>query len=134
MIGRRAVRSSIAVMTALGASGAFVLAPTGGAAAAGYSCSGPKFTAERVCTAPVAGDAPLFTPSNKLWVLLSVGTVVTVTCWYYGSSAGYENDGFEDHVTHEDMPNPITGHIPDDYVNFNDNFPDGDTVGLPQCG
>jgi hypothetical protein len=66
--------------------------------------------------------------------LIAAGTVVRVTCWYFGSSAGYSNDGFEDHVVHEDIGNTIIGHIPDDYVNFGGDFPDGDAVALPQCG
>jgi hypothetical protein len=134
MIRQKVARSSVAAVTVLAASGALLLTHTESASAAALDCSGPIFTDERVCIAPVYANAPLFTPSNQLWMILSAGTKVRVTCWYYGSSAGYSSDGFEDHVTHEDVSGTIIGHIPDDYVNFGGDFPDGDAVALPQCG
>ena len=57
---------------------------------------------------------------------------VHVYCYYTGNPPSpYKGDGYQDHVEWENIPSPITGHVPDYYVNF-----DGQTpaqVGIPLC-
>jgi hypothetical protein len=135
MLGGKAAKLIIALVTVLGTSAGFIFAFTGSAAAATWSCSGTKYSTGRVCTAHTFTGAPLFKSNGSYYTTLPPNDSVTVTCWYAGNSPGYTADGFEDHVTHENISNPpsITGHIPDAYVNFGGNTPNNSTVALHQC-
>ena len=96
-----------------------------------YNCYFP-ITSPYYCQAPVFKGAPLFKPSGALDVILPANDKVDVTCYYPGNPPSpYKGDGIWDHVTHENIAHPITGHVPDYYVNF-----DGQTpaqLGLPRC-
>ena len=78
------------------------------------------------------GNAPLFTSSGNLDTTLPLNDKVKLTCWYYGNPPSpWKGDGYQDHVTWENISHPITGHIPDHYVNLGDQTPP--QIGVPQC-
>ncbi len=78
------------------------------------------------------GNAPLFNPSGGLYTQLPLNDKVKVTCWYYGNPPKpWLGDGYLDHVTWENIAHPITGHIPDPYVNLDGQVPW--QAGIPQC-
>ena len=77
------------------------------------------------------GHAPLFRPNNSLWGTLPLNDEVEVTCYYLGSSPGWLNDGYEDHVVWVNAVGNFTGHIPDDYINFGGLTPPEE--GVPPC-
>ena len=78
------------------------------------------------------GNAPLFHHNGTFDRVLPPGTTVEVTCWYPGSDRGWGSDGIEDHVVWESISQPISGHVPDYYVNFGGRFPW--QVGIDRCG
>jgi hypothetical protein len=105
------------------------LAPT--AASLDYTCYFP-ITSPFYCAAHVFKGAPLFKSSGALDEILPSNDTVHVTCYYAGNPPSpYKGDGYQDHVTWENIPNPISGHVPDHYVNFDMQNPG--QVGIPPC-
>jgi hypothetical protein len=84
------------------------------------------------CAAHVFSGAPLFKSSGALYEILPSNDTVHVTCYYSGNPPKpYKGDGYQDHVVWENIPNPISGHVPDYYVNFDKQTPG--QVGIPPC-
>jgi hypothetical protein len=101
------------------------------AASLDYTCYFP-ITSPFYCAAHVFAGAPLFKSSGAFDKILPSNDTVHITCFYFGNPPKpYKGDGYQDHVTWENISNPITGHVPDYYVNFDGQTPD--QVGLPQC-
>jgi hypothetical protein len=78
------------------------------------------------CKPHVFPGAHLYQANGTLYHIFSADTQVTVTCWYR------DNGTVEDHVSTEDIPHPIAGHIPDSSVNFNNSNPWDH--GIDECG
>jgi hypothetical protein len=80
--------------------------------------------------AHVFSGAPLFKSSGALDEILPANDTVHVTCYYNGNPPKpYKGDGYQDHVNYENIPNSISGHVPDHYVNFDNQTPG--QVGIP---
>jgi hypothetical protein len=109
--------------------GAVLVAGAGSAFADTFQCRGQANTPSRTCMAPVLHDGTrLFRPDGTLYTTLRAGTQVTVTCYYKDG-----NGNFQDHVTDEDIPNPITGHIADVSIDFGGHDPDEPPISLDHC-
>jgi hypothetical protein len=84
------------------------------------------------CAAHVFAGAPLFYSSGALDQILPSNDTVHVTCYYSGNPPyPYKGDGYQDHVNWENISHPISGHVPDYYVNFDGQTPG--QVGIPHC-
>jgi hypothetical protein len=105
---------------------------------AGTAAVSPEYT----CYFPITGfycyaqtqngNAPLLNPSGSLHTRLPLNDKVKITCWYPGNPPSpWLSDGYMDHVTWENISDPITGHIPDSYVNLGGQDPW--QAGIPQC-
>lgn len=130
---RRAVKTTVVTVAAIAATAAFAVAGTGSADAAApavtFHCTGQPGQPGRTCTANVLHDGTrLFRPDGTLGRVLSAGTQVTVTCYYRD-----DNGNFQDHVTHENIPSPITGHIADVSIDFGGNDPNASPISLDHC-
>ncbi len=100
-------------------------------AALDYTCYFPV-TSPFYCAAHVFSGAPLFKSSGALDQILPSNDKVDISCYYFGNPPKpYKGDGYQDHVTWENISKPISGHVPDYYVNFDGQTPD--QVGLSQC-
>jgi hypothetical protein len=99
------------------------------------SCSGSG--SRRVCAIPTQDvwSAQEFNPiifrrSDGIPILVVPGSLVDITCWYYGNPpSGYAGDGILDHAV-----SPVVGHIPDPYVNEGNENPWQSPYDLPECG
>jgi hypothetical protein len=118
------------VVSAPRAASAQKLASTPRVASLDYTCYFP--ISGFYCAAHVFSGAPLFKSSGALDEILPANTTVHVTCYYSGNPPKpYKGDGYQDHVVWENIPNPISGHVPDYYVNFDKQTPG--QVGIPPC-
>jgi hypothetical protein len=100
-------------------------------AAPDYSCYFP-ITGFYCLAQTLNGHAPLFRSNGSRYMTLPLNDKVKITCYYKGNpSAPWHGDGYMDHVTWENISNPITGHIPDYYVNLDGNTPG--QAGIPPC-
>ena len=72
----------------------------------------------------------IFRRSDGTPILVAPGSLVHITCWYYGNppSSSYAEDGILDHTV-----SPVDGHIPDPYVNEGNENPWQSPYDLPQC-
>jgi len=72
----------------------------------------------------------IFRRSDGTPILIEPGSLVDITCWYYGNppSSSYAGDGILDHAV-----SPVDGHIPDPYVNEGGENPWQSPYDLPQC-
>jgi hypothetical protein len=131
--GRAHVRATVTGMSRrAAAASAVAVAPQ---AAHPGSCSGSGST--RVCAIPTQDvwSAEEFNPiifrrSDGIPVLVVPGSLVDITCWYYGNPpSGCAGDGILDHTV-----SPVDGHIPDPYVNEGDENPWQSPYDLPECG
>lgn len=78
------------------------------------------------------GHAPLFKSSGALYTTLPLNDNVHISCYYKGNPPSpWKGDGYEDHVIWENISSPITGHIPDYYINLNNQTPG--QAGIPPC-
>jgi hypothetical protein len=127
MFGQKIVRLAAGGITVIGAIATSVCLSAGPAAAASYTCVGAPFSTGRYCIAHVFALAPLYEPDGVLYTQLDGNTAVKVTCWYKSNGA------FEDHVTWENIDVPITGHVPDAFVNFDNHNPNSNAVALHRC-
>jgi hypothetical protein len=135
---------------AAGPAGAATSAPASGANAARQVTAARPLTAAMIipaaplftCYFPITGfycsvqtlngHAPLFRSSGALYTTLPLNDNVHVSCYYKGNPpAPWKGDGYEDHVIWENIPSPITGHIPDYYINLNNQTPG--QAGIPPC-
>jgi len=117
-----------AATVAVATVGALVVPGIGSAGAAPFNCGGEPNKPSRNCTAFVKpGGARLFRPDGSLYTTLPGGTQVLVTCYYKVGG------NYQDHVTNESIPHPITGHIADVSIDFNGNNPDQSPVSLDHC-
>lgn len=96
-----------------------------------YNCYFP-ITSPFYCAAHVFKGAPLFKSTGALDEILPANDTVHVYCYYTGNPPSpYKGDGYQDHVEWENIAKPITGHVPDYYVNFDGQTPG--QVGIPPC-
>jgi hypothetical protein len=71
------------------------------------------------------GNAPLYNKYDQVIEYLPLNDKVFVKCYYWLYGA------IEDHVTWENIPDPLPGHIPDIYINIGGSDPS--SLGIPQC-
>lgn len=134
MFNRRFGRLAATAVLVIGTVAGLTVVAAGTANAVAYTCTGTPFTTGRTCVTHVFSGAPLFRSDGSLYEILPANDRVTVTCWYPGNPPSpYSGDGFQDHVSTENIPNPISGHIPDPYVNFGGHTPNQSPIDLDQC-
>jgi hypothetical protein len=147
MLKRRILKAGVAMITVSGLLGGLSTLATGTSLAATKEHARPvammvTVSPDYTCYFPITGfycyaqtehgNAPLFRSSGALYTKLPLNDKVKVTCFYYGNPpAPWKGDGYQDHVTWENIANPITGHIPDYYVNLGNQTPI--QAGIPQC-
>jgi hypothetical protein len=148
MLRSRILRLAVTVITAAGTIGGFAALATGTSLAAtteptrtvavtqvlssSYECFFPIISPFYCNAQTQKGNAPLFDSAGNLYTKLPLNDQVKVTCWYFGTPPSpWKSDGIMDHVTTENISNPIVGHIPDHYVNFGGQVPSD--LGMPQC-
>ncbi|HUN36817.1 MAG TPA: hypothetical protein VMU95_32880 [Trebonia sp.] len=129
---RPSIRLAVGLLAACGVTVGSLIATTASANAATYSCSGSG--SSRHCYAYEDTGGPVFYPDGQLEGIVVTSTELEITCWYYGTSPGWSNDGYEDHIVWMSTVGAFTGHAPDYYVNFGGHDPNAPSIALPECG